>query len=84
VKWFVVDKKVDGNGHPILSKKAALLIVRVFLPRVAPETKLKNFATMKSITEWLVELAGGTMGAVEIQALEDKNNNKKLPLQQLL
>ena len=82
-KWFSAGQKVDGNGNPILSKKAAVVIVKVLLPRIAPEAKLKNYVTLKSCTTWLSELASGTTWVTEMQAIEDAYENEELPLRRL-
>ena len=82
-KWYSAGQKVDGNGSPILSKKAAVAIVKVLLPRIAPEAKLKNYVTLKSCTTWLGELASGTTWVTEMQAIEDAYENEELPLRRL-
>ncbi len=79
-KWFLAGEKVDGNGYLILSKKMAMAIVKVLLPRIAPEANLMNYVTLKSCTVWLGELALETTWVTEMQAIKDAYENEELPL----
>ena len=84
VAWVKDGRNVDGNGHPILTKKSAVSIVKVLLPKISPEAKLKDYTSMSSCTKWLGELAGGThIWVDEMQALKDAYNNTELALERL-
>ena len=71
VSWLEAGAKVDPTtGHPKLSKDAAVAIVKVLLPKIAPTEKLKDYKTMASCVKWLGELAGGTTWVDEMKALQ--------------
>jgi hypothetical protein len=54
-----------------MTRKCALSIVKVLLPKIDPTGKLSDYTTMKVCTKWLGELAGGTTWTVEMEAIED-------------
>lgn len=60
-----------------------MAIVKVLLPKIAPELKLKDFTTLQKCKEWLGELAGGTTWVDEMKALEELHDNESLPLRRL-
>ena len=84
MKWVADGKSVDANGHPTLGRKDAINIVKVLLPRISPEAKMKDYSTLKNCTKWLGELKGGTTIWVdEMQAMKDAYNNPEMPLERL-
>lgn len=83
VKWYGDDQKVDKDGYPLLTKKAAVAIVKLLLPRIAPDLKLNDFKTLKKCVKWLGDLAGGTTWVTEMRAVEDSYSNNEMPLRRL-
>lgn len=84
VKWYGADQKTDANGHPILTKKAAVAIVKLLLPMIAPDLKLKDYTTLKKCSKWLGEIAGrGTTWVEEMSAIEASYDNASMPLRRL-
>ena len=72
-QWESKDKPVDESGHPKLTKDASIAIVKVLLPRINPNGKLKDFNSMKACVKWLGELAGrGTTWVDEMKQLEEE------------
>ena len=55
-KWIKDGENVDADGKPKLGKDAAVAIVKVLLPRVNPNLKMKDYGTMKNCNEWLASL----------------------------
>ena len=72
-KWQSSGKPTDTNGHPKLAKADAKAMVKVLLPRIAPNEKLSSYESMKKCNQWLVEVAGGTTWATEMQQVEKEN-----------
>ena len=85
VRWYGDDQKVDKDGYPLLTKKAAVAIVKLLLPRIAPTLKLKDYTTLKKCSKWLGDLAGGTTTWVtEMKAIEESYDNaNSMPLRRL-
>ena len=63
----------DGHQYPTLTRKDAVAIVRVLLPRidVKGEMKMKDFPTGKACIKWLGEIGRGTTWDEEMQVLEE-------------
>ena len=72
-KWCGDGSKVDDHNHPIMSRMSAVAIVKVLMPKVAPNLKLANCTTLKTCTKWLGEPAGGTTWVDEMKAMEEGN-----------
>ena len=64
---------MDGESHPVMTRTCAVAIVKVLMPTVALTMKVSDFATLKSCTKWLGELAGGTTWVDEMRAFEERN-----------
>ena len=72
-KWQSSGKPTDTNGHPKLAKADAKAMVKVLLPRIAPNEKLSSYESMKKCNQWLGEVAGGTTWATEMEQVEKEN-----------
>ena len=83
IAWVKDGRCVDGNGHPILTKRDAIAIVKVLLPKISPTEKMKDYSSLKKCTKWLGELASGTTWADEMEAMKDTYNNPHMPLERL-
>ena len=84
LKWYGAGQKADADGQPLLTKKAAVAIVKLLLPMIAPNLKLKDYTTLKKCSKWLGELAGhGTTWVEEMMAIEASYDNDTMPLRRL-
>ena len=77
-RWIEQGRKVDANGYPVLSKDSSVAIVKVLLPRVAPEEKLSEYTTMKACNKWLGTLARGTSWEEEMKAFVDERQSAEM------
>mmetsp|Transcript_38679 Transcript_38679/g.82553 ORF Transcript_38679/g.82553 Transcript_38679/m.82553 type:complete len:124 (+) Transcript_38679:959-1330(+) len=68
-KWVLEGRQVDGEGNPVLDKAATEAIVKILLPRIAPEKKWSDYKGMKKGRAWLGSVAGGTTWDAEMEAL---------------
>ena len=57
--WEMKGKPLDKNNNPKLGRPAAVAIVQVLMPRIAPKNKLGDHKNMKECFEWLGSVAGG-------------------------
>lgn len=69
-KWTRDGEKVDADGKPKLGKDAAIAIVKVLLPRINPNLKMKDYGTMKKCNDWLASLADWK---AEMQKFEEEH-----------
>ena len=74
-RWVEQGRQITsdaGNNYPILSKKDAVAIVKVLLPRIDIEgvLKMKEFASAKACIKWLGKIGRGTTWDEEMGALE--------------
>ena len=51
-------RPLDKDSNPLLSKQDAIAIVRVLLPRIAPNEKMKDYDGMGKCVRWLGGLSG--------------------------
>ena len=56
-------------------KDGSVAIVRVLLPRIAPEEKAADYSTMKACNKWLGTLARGTSWEDKMKAVEEERNS---------
>jgi len=68
-EWVLEGRQVDGEGNPVLDKAATEAIVKILLPRIAPEKKWSDYKGMKKGRAWLGSVAGGTTWDAEMDAL---------------
>ncbi len=73
-QWIDRGRRVDANGYPALSKDGSVAIVKVLLPRIAPDEKVADYSTMKACIKWLGTLARGTTWEDEMKAVEEERN----------
>ena len=66
-KWIRNGKKTKNNC-PDLGKEDLVAIVRVLMPKIAPNLKLGDFTTMRECCKWLGSLAQGTTWEDETDA----------------
>ena len=70
-KWKQDGRKVcDMNVNPKLNKDGAVSIVKVLMPKIAPEEKVGKYTSMGKCVEWLGKVARGTTWDSEMDKLE--------------
>ena len=62
----------DTNNGPKLSKEGSKSIVKVLLPRIVPDGKMKEYQSMKECVKWLGSIAGGTTWANEMEQVVEE------------
>ena len=68
-KWVSEGKQLDKDGRPRMAAADAKAMVKVLLPRLAPEEKLSDCGTTKKCIDWLVAIGGGTSWTAEMEKL---------------
>ena len=67
-KWKSDGKPIDSRNHgPKLSKDAARSIVKLLLPKIAPNAKMKDYNGMAVCVKWLGSIASGTTWENEME-----------------
>ena len=72
-QWLNDGKPLDiTNNGPKLSKEAAKSIVKVLLPRIVPDGKMKDHQSMKECVKWFGNIASGIPCAAEMKQVVEE------------
>ena len=75
-RWSGKGKPLTKQNMPHLNKIEVVAIVRVLLPRVAPDKKVGDYINKGPCMNWMMSLAGGTTWETEMEAVDKEHNAK--------
>ena len=77
-EWVREGRTLDKNGNPKLGKEDSISIVKVLLPRIAPQEKIGEYNSMSKCNEWLGSVARGTTWDEEMMTVASEHGRAQV------